>query len=111
MGVISYENTIHPDLLEIAKEECVKVNDLNVKDLGSLKDGKYTTFWLHKDVEPTSLIEYIVKDKVSYKDYPNGYPDNLVGMEWWSQVKNTQMNNFSLIKMKVYVLEKNMSIL
>lgn len=88
MGLICYENTIHPDLLEPVKKECIKINDYSIKNIGTLKDGKYSTFWLDKDIEPTTLIEYIVKD-ISHKDYPNGYPDNFVGMEWWTQVKNT----------------------
>jgi len=90
MGIIAFENTIHHDLLELVKEECIKTHAIN-NEIGVLKDRKYTTFWLDKDTEPKSLIEYIVKN-ISYKDFPNGFPDNYVGMEWWSQIRDTNEN-------------------
>jgi hypothetical protein len=87
MGINVHENTIHPELIENLKEECHKI-DSYVKQSGTLKDGKYTTFWLHKDDEPQTLIEYLVK-QISYQDFPNGFPENYVGMEWWSQIRDT----------------------
>ena len=87
MGINVHENTIHPELIENLKEECHKI-DSYVKQSDIHKDGKYTTFWLHKDDEPQTLIEYLVK-QISYQDFPNGFPENYVGMEWWSQIRDT----------------------
>ena len=59
------------------------------KTIGSIRDDKYTTFWLGKDDEPESFIEYIVKN-ISIQDHPNGFPLNYEGIEWWSQVRDTK---------------------
>ena len=40
-----------------------------------------------RDEEPKTLIEYIAKD-ISLQDYPDGYPENYAGFEWWSQVRD-----------------------
>ena len=88
--MIVFENTIHPKLIELLKTDCKKLEDI-VKSNCILKQGKYNTFWLDKDAEPDTLIEYIVK-KISYLDFPNGFPDNYAGMEWWSQVRETNEN-------------------
>ena len=44
------------------KEECKKIHHCSTKTIGPIRDDKYTTFWLGKDDEPQSFIEYIVKN-------------------------------------------------
>ena len=89
MPIKVHENTIHNDLIEPLKDECVKINDYITKGVGALKDGKYTTFWLDKDHNPQSFIEYIVHN-ISLQDFPNGFPDNYGGLEWWMQIRGTK---------------------
>ena len=89
MPIKVHENTIHNDLIEPLKDECVKINDYITKGVGALKDGKYTTFWLDKDHNPQSYIEYIVHN-ISLQDFPNGFPDNYGGLEWWMQIRGTK---------------------
>ena len=88
--MIVSENTIHSELFDLVIKECFKIDELTKKK-GVLKKNKYTTFWLDKDTEPDTLIEYIVKD-ISYQDFPNGFPENYAGMEWWSQIRDTKEN-------------------
>jgi len=86
-SVKAHENTIHKDLIEPLKEECKRINEFTVKTIH--KDGKYTTFWFGKDDKPKSFIEYITHN-ISLQDFPNGFPDNYVGFEWWMQVRGTK---------------------
>ena len=62
MPIKVHENTIHNDLIEPLKDECVKINDYITKGVGALKDGKYTTFWLDKDHNPQLFCVYIVNN-------------------------------------------------
>ena len=64
MSVNVYENIIHKDLIETVKGECRKMHSCSTKIIGPIRDNKYTTFWLSKDDEPESFIEYIVKNIV-----------------------------------------------
>tara|TARA_B100000214_G_scaffold63526_2_gene41744 strand:+ start:959 stop:1792 length:834 start_codon:yes stop_codon:yes gene_type:complete len=89
MSVNVYENIIHKDLIETVKGECRKMHSCSTKIIGPIRDNKYTTFWLGKDDEPESFIEYIVKN-ISIQDHPNGFPSNYEGIEWWSQVRDTK---------------------
>jgi len=89
MPVNVHENTIHLELHDLVKQECHKVNDYCMKEIGTHKDGKYTTFWLHKDEKPETFIEYIVQ-QISYQDFPNGFPEDYIGMEWWTQIRDTK---------------------
>ena len=91
MSIKSYENIIHKDLIHPLKEECKKIHHYSTKTIGPIRDSKYTTFWLGKDDEPQSFIEYIVKN-ISIQDHPNGFPKNYSGIEWWSQVRDTKEN-------------------
>ena len=91
MPIKTYENTIHKDLIDPLKEECLRINKFVVEDIKSLPDNKYITFWNSKDNEPKTLIEYIAKS-ISLKDYPNGFPDNYVGFEWWVQTRDKKEN-------------------
>lgn len=101
------ENTIHVDLLELVKQECHKINDYCKDSIGVHKDGKYTTFWLNKDETPETLIEYIVK-QISYQDFPNGFPEDYIGMEWWTQVRDTKEGiTFHYDKDEALCSEKN----
>ena len=87
MPIKSHENTIHKDLIKPLKEECLRMENLVAKQIGTLKDNKYTTFWLHKDDEPKSFIEYLVRN-ISSQDFSNGFPENYVGCEWWFQIRD-----------------------
>ena len=87
MPIKSHENTIHKDLLQPLKEECLKMNEFVLKEIGTLKDNKYITFWLHKDDKPKTLIEYLVRN-ISLQDNINNISGKYVGCEWWIQVKN-----------------------
>ena len=89
MSVNVYENIIHKDLIETVKGECRKMHSCSTKTIGPIRDNKYTTFWIGRDDEPTSFIEYIVKN-ISIQDHPNGFPSNYSGIEWWSQVRDTK---------------------
>ena len=84
-----YDTTIHPDLIDQLKEECIKINDYVTGELSILQKGKYNTFWLGKDEEPRSLIEYLVRN-IALRDHPNGFPDKFAGFEWWTQVRGTK---------------------
>tara|TARA_B100000575_G_C23120452_1_gene648313 strand:+ start:664 stop:1830 length:1167 start_codon:yes stop_codon:yes gene_type:complete len=84
-----YDTTIHPDLIDQLKEECIKVNDYVTGELSVLQKGKYNTFWLGKNEEPRSFIEYLVRN-IALRDYPNGFPDTFAGFEWWTQVRGTK---------------------
>ena len=88
MPIRVHENTIHTDFIEPFKKEAIAINNKMVQ-YGVLKDNKYITFWLGKEDEPKSLIEYIARN-ISFQDFPNGFPDNYVGLEWWVQVRNTK---------------------
>ena len=89
MTVSVHENIIHKDLINPLKEECKKIHHYSTKTIGSIRDNKYTTFWLGKDDKPKSFLEYIVKN-ISIQDHPNGFPDDYSGIEWWSQVRDTK---------------------
>jgi hypothetical protein len=89
MSVNVHENTVHPDLLDLLRLECIKLNDYTKKRIGINQSKKYSTLWLHKDVEPETFIEYIVQ-QISYQDFPDGFPEGYMGMEWWAQVKETR---------------------
>ena len=89
MQVKAHESTIHKDLIIPLKNECSRINDFVTKSIGTLKDYKYTTFWFGKDNEPKSFIEYIARN-ISLQDYPNGFPDEYVGFEWWMQIRDTK---------------------
>jgi hypothetical protein len=58
MSVKVHENTIHLELHDLVKQECHKINDYCLKEIGTHKDGKYTTFWLHKDEKPETNKRY-----------------------------------------------------
>ena len=89
MTVIVHENIIHKDLINSLKEECKKIHHYSTQTIGSIRDSKYTTFWLGKDDKPRSFLEYIVKN-ISIQDHPNGFPEDYSGIEWWSQVRDTK---------------------
>ena len=54
MTVSVHENVIHKDLINSLKEECKKIHHFSTKTIGSIRDSKYTTFWLGKDDKPKS---------------------------------------------------------
>ena len=83
-----HENTIHNDLIDPLIKECNNIHSI-IKSLPILDEGKYPTFWLDKDSNPKTLIEYIVQ-QISIQDYPNGYPSDYMGMEWWIQIKKNK---------------------
>jgi len=91
MPIQIHENTIHEDLIEPFKKECRKVDNYVTRQLKSLKDGKYRTFWFDKNDEPKTFIEYLAKS-ISLQDFPNGFPDNYAGFEWWVQVRGDKEN-------------------
>ena len=84
------EDIIHNDLFQKVKHECNQVGE-NTFKIGALKDGKYRTFWLSKDEEPKTLIEYIVQ-QLSIQDFSNDFPENYAGAEWWVQLRGSKEN-------------------
>ena len=84
--ITSYNKTIHPDLINQLKTECIGISDFVLNELSTLNKGKYNTFWLDKDREPTTFIEYLVKN-IGLRDHSNRFPNNFAGFEWWIQNK------------------------
>ena len=91
MPIKSYENTINKDLLQLLRDECLNINNIVTKEMGSIKDNKYNTFWINKNDKPRNFIEYLVL-RISLQDYPIKFPENYIGCEWWIQVKDKKEN-------------------
>mgnify|MGYP001292462585 CR=1 FL=1 len=80
--VETFSSIFPKSLISVIQKECHLISNM----AKALPDGKMTTYWMDINQEPRFALEHIVKHIIK-TDYPKVIDENIVGCEWWVQVR------------------------